>query len=82
MLQSGYSAPPLGADPAESIVLMSQAKVLIISNSTFSWWAACLASMESTIYSPSNWFKNLEAPKDLLMNSWRLVESKWKNQDE
>ena len=76
--ETRFIQPPLNADPAESIALMSLARILIISNSTFSWWAACLSRKSTTVYSPVPWFKNLEQPKDLLFKSWNLVGSRWK----
>jgi len=76
--EARFIQPPLNADPAESIALMSLARILIISNSTFSWWAACLSKKSTTVYSPIPWFKNLEQPEDLLIESWNLVGSKWK----
>jgi hypothetical protein len=74
---TNYVHPPTGADPAESIALMSLAKVLVISNSTFSWWAAGISKESTIVYCPETWFKNLEQPRDLFRKSWNLVESEW-----
>jgi hypothetical protein len=76
-----FISPPSGSDPAESIMILSLARALIISNSTFSWWAAALSKNSTIVYCPLTWFKNLEQPRDLSMDSWKLVESKWKNYD-
>jgi Glycosyl transferase family 11 len=76
-----YVQAPCGTDPAESIVLMSLARVLIISNSTFSWWSACLSKKSTTVYGPLTWFRNLDQPNELLIGSWKLVESRWKIDD-
>ncbi len=46
-------------DPAESLILMSLAKVFIGSNSSFSWWGAFLSSDSSrTTVFPRPWYKN------------------------
>lgn len=69
--------PPPDSDPVESMILMSKAKALAISNSTFSWWAAKLAAPGSSIYSPSKWFQHRTDPTDLLPTSWMKIESDW-----
>ena len=69
--------PPPNSDPVESMILMSRAKALAISNSTFSWWAAKLAEPGSSVYSPSKWFQHKTDPTDLLPTSWVKIESDW-----
>jgi hypothetical protein len=69
--------PPIDSDPVESMILMSRAKALAISNSTFSWWAAKLATPGSSVYSPSKWFQHRTDPTDLLPTSWVKIESDW-----
>lgn len=42
----------------EDLVLMSAAQCCVISNSTFSWWAAWLNQRkEHVVYAPHNWFQ-------------------------
>ncbi len=56
----------------EDFYLMQHCKHNIISNSTFSWWAAWLnPNLNKTIIAPKKWFNN--APlntKDLIPESW------------
>ncbi len=53
----------------EEFYLMSLFKNIIISISTFSWWAAFLGhSKKDNIVQPSIWFKNLPLPKSLKIN--------------
>ena len=70
-------SPPEGSDPAESLILMSLASDIIISNSTFSWWAAAL-SRNSKVVAPSKWFRSQEDPERLIPDSWLRVDSQWR----
>jgi hypothetical protein len=47
--ETTWIEPPSNTDPAESLVLMSYAKGLIIANSTFSWWAAATGNLEKQV---------------------------------
>ena len=62
--------------PIDSILLISQGKRIVISNSTFAWWGAYL-SEDAKICAPKKWFRNLEDPFEILPKSWIRVESKW-----
>ena len=65
------------SSPEESLILMSMAKVIVIANSTYSWWAASLNVDKSLVISPKTWFKSMEAPEYLLPDSWIKLESTW-----
>lgn len=70
--------PPLESTVNESLLLMSKCRTLVISNSTFSWWAAYLNSSSAEIYAPSVWFKGRAAPAKLIPPAWNLCESIWR----
>ena len=67
-----------GMTDEEILVLMSNSDSLVISNSTFSWWAAALGNQEKTVYAPATWFKAMEDPEDLYPAHWNLIQSSWK----
>jgi hypothetical protein len=61
----------------ESMLLMSQAKRLIISNSTFSWWSAYLVNNPESIIAPETWFRSITCPRDLIPSNWTQCKSHW-----
>jgi hypothetical protein len=72
--------PPIDSDPVESLLLMAQASHIVISNSTYSWWAATFAPENAVIFAPTKWFELRDDPVDLLPNHWIKVPSEWKKQ--
>lgn len=72
--------PPFNSDPIESLLLMSKASHIAISNSTYSWWAAFLSSPETTVFAPDKWFEFRQDPKDLIPESWTRIRSDWEVQ--
>jgi hypothetical protein len=74
--QTTWVTPPHDSDAAESMMLMSMARTLVISNSTYSWWAAAISS-EAEIIAPSKWFRKLEDPEGLIPANWKTVDSQW-----
>lgn len=64
---------------AESLTLMSNARRIIISNSTYSWWAAFLRSDKKVILAPMKWYMNLPDPIDLIPSEWIKIESYWQD---
>lgn len=50
----------------------------VISNSTFSWWAAFLSqNNESPVYAPSPWFKGMKSPNYLIPPNWVACDAIW-----
>jgi hypothetical protein len=69
---------PPESTPNETMILMSRCKTLIIGNSTFSWWSAFLASEETSIYAPTQWFKGRDEPFKLIPPTWNRAVSIWR----
>lgn len=69
--------PPPGNDPAESLLLMSQASANIISNSTFAWWGAALNLNNGPVIAPKKWFRGKSDPDFLYPEKWIKVKSTW-----
>ena len=68
---------PTESSPNESLVLMSRASDLVISNSTYSWWAAYLASDNSNVVAPEKWFRQRQDPELLLPDRWAKIKPCW-----
>ena len=70
--------PPVNSDPLESMLLLSQATHLVLSNSSFSWWAAFLGDKpDRLVVAPRPWFLGLDHDtRDLLMPNWLTLEAR------
>jgi hypothetical protein len=69
--------PPSESSPNESMLLISRCNTIVMSNSTFSWWASYLSAEGTLIYSPSKWFKGRTDPLRLIPPNWSTALSIW-----
>ena len=66
------------ADPAEFLKLMSQAKYLILANSSFSYFAGMLNQNRETIFCPDPPLKGSKSSSELVYpEGWIRVQSEW-----
>lgn len=72
-----WISPPVGVIAEESFVLMQYGIAHVISNSTFSWWAAYASNTTRMVLAPKTWMRNIEEPKSLIPPEWVRVESEW-----
>jgi hypothetical protein len=56
----------------DNVFLMSLCDVIVIANSTFSWWAA-FYSEHNNVYIPYRWFHDL-TKKGLILDKWKVVK--------
>lgn len=68
---------PIGTSDSEILIAMSFADKLVISNSTFSWWAAMLNLPNKFVIAPNKWYKNMEDPAKLIPKEWITQPSLW-----
>ena len=57
---------------SETLRIMSEAKAIVISNSTFSYWAA-VSSKSNCVIAPSKWFKDQEVKENLYESNWVII---------
>lgn len=70
---------PSDLKPSETLILMSRCAAIITSNSTFSFWAAMLASHKNVIY-PDPWFKSSDpwlSSANFQNPNWVRAKSEW-----
>lgn len=70
--------PPPGTPDAEVLVAMTYCQGMILSNSSFSFWAARLGA-PSAVWYPWPWFRGIESPSELAPDSWLPYRSIWES---
>jgi hypothetical protein len=60
----------------ELMIEMSKFQTILISNSTFSWWAAFISMRATRIYFPSPWFRNSQDPIQLTPDNWVAIPAR------
>jgi len=73
-----YLSTPENSDPAESIVLMSKAKVAILSNSTFGFMGAKLGSTKNLVIYPFPLHRDAVLEIRGIPTEWKPMESVWR----
>jgi hypothetical protein len=73
-------APPDGElRPIAGMLAMAAADGIIISNSSYSWWAGWLISSrdpQATVIAPRPWFRSGESASDLLRPHWPTLDAR------
>ena len=64
----------LDGDSIDDFIDLMISKTLIISNSTFAWWAAYLNINNADVYCPNNWIKNIALDiASIYPRNWKKV---------
>jgi len=72
-----FVTPPSTSSAAESLVLLSSFRDLVIGNSTFAWWAATAGGVEKRVMAPAAWKRFETSSSNLNSEGWALVEPEW-----
>lgn len=64
-------------DPAEVLSIMSKGVAHVVSNSTFSLWAAIISNESKLVVVPNPFFKNVVNQARQLPSSWVKVSASW-----
>ncbi len=70
-----FITPPKDSGAEESFLLMRMGSAFVISNSSFSLWAALTAKAAGPIVYPSPWHKGMETPRELIPLEWTPIPS-------
>lgn len=62
--------------PLQSLLTMSHASRFILSNSSFSWWAAWLSDITEVVIAPRPWLASGESASDLLLPNWLTLDGR------
>jgi Glycosyl transferase family 11 len=79
--QASHVFGPGDFNETEALFILSRARILLMSNSSFCWWGALLASRNgATVHSPFPWRKSIsdiKEPKDsrIYFPSWKIEKS-------
>lgn len=75
-----FVCPPIDCDPAESLKIMSYSNDLIISNSTFSIWAAMIGRRKAIVVAPDVFYRGSSYTPNNIPENWELERSQWLNE--
>ena len=70
---------PHNSKPTDVFHVLQSCDSFIISNSTFSWWAA-FVSKSLRVIAPNPWFRSLSEPIDLIPADWYKQQSEWSSE--
>lgn len=72
-----YEFIPGALSPIQTLSVASKLKGMILSNSSFSWWAAYPNHDDKIVFFPSRWYRSIPEPESLIPRNWTPVASRW-----
>jgi hypothetical protein len=76
-IETIYLGEDFECSPAETLELMRLGSAYVISNSTFSWWAAFLSKTDAAfVVCPQPWFIHILEPVELIPSHWVRLPSR------
>jgi len=75
-----FMNPPENSNPAESLLLMSKCKGLVIANSSFSYWSALLGGVKDLVVYPAPWTISLRMQVPEFPAHWVKIDSQFHGQ--
>lgn len=71
-IENSSAHEPKSNNPMGTLLTLGSARALVISNSSFGWWAAMLAQVAEIVIAPERWYLDDSTnPDDLIPPSWR-----------
>ena len=61
---------PNSFSPLDTMKLLALTDAKILSNSSFSWWAARIGAVQSPVVAPYPWFRRAKEAHDLVPSHW------------
>jgi hypothetical protein len=78
-----YQFAPGNLSPSETLELMTHGSAFIISNSTFSWWAAFMRKdRNALVIAPKPWYRTLSEPEKMIPDDWVRLSSVFGSDEE
>lgn len=76
-----FCPPENSLRPAEVLTYAAGANKIVLSNSTFAWWAASLGSPYKAVAAPETWFRSVTVSSQLIRTGWTSIPSDWSERE-
>lgn len=72
----------VNSSAAHTFEVMRFGTGFVISNSTYSWWAAALSTSKNpNVIAPTPWFRGMEEPYELIPPTWSREAARWHSEE-
>lgn len=63
--------------PMQDLIKISTAAIIVVSNSSFGWWAAAIAGSSAERYLPSQWYRDAKIQSPGIVSNWSYMQPIW-----